>query len=158
MVLAVRIIGICIILLSALPTGALGTYFYVKTSNFLERAQETTATVVGFKESQSKGTTMYQPIFSFVDENDKPWKAVSSMSSHPCPYDKGEKVSLLYDPDDPSNVEVNVFWRLWLGAVIAGGMAALAFLIGLAFLILGPIIIRAIFKDVGRIKQGEPIA
>lgn len=157
MILAARVIGICILLLSSLPTGALTIYVYLTTSRFVERAQKTTATVVGFEESQSNGTTMYRPIFSFVDKDGQTRRAASIASHSPRPYDEGQQVSSLYDLAGPMRAEPDTFWSLWLGTILCGGFAVLSLLSGLGFLFVSPIVIRAIMRDVSSLRRGEPV-
>jgi hypothetical protein len=157
MVLVTRLIGVLIIL-SALLTGGFALFLYLDMADFVERAEETTATVAGFEQSTHDGSTMYSPILAYVDKAGQKREATSGTSSSTRSHSVGDEITVLYDPDQPSKVRVNAFWSLWLGVVITSGLAGFALLMGLTFLILAPIVIRTAFRDVQRFRRGEPIA
>jgi len=157
MVLASRVIGI-LILLAALGTGSLALVLYFRTAGFVDRSEETTATIIRFEKSQHDGSTMYSPTFRYIDNEGREQETTSSISTGNRSYSVGDEVSVLYDPIQPSNAALNSFWSLWLGVVIAGGMAGFAALLALVFIVIVPIIIRSVFKDIGRIERREPIA
>lgn len=101
---------------------ALTAYLSFSTIQFQKTAQRTEGTVVKLHERIStkdkKREVMYYPEFAFLDGNKQLHLIESSKGSHPPAYDIGEKVSIIYQPDEPDNAKADTFVELWLAPVI----------------------------------------
>jgi uncharacterized protein DUF3592 len=99
-----------------------------QTRGFLAHARQTTGTVVELREVRDSdgGSSTWKPVVNFVADDGRDITFAASFSSKPAPYDVGERVDVLYLPDDPLQARIKGFSSLWLGSSILGGM-------GLAF-------------------------
>lgn len=142
MILAARAIGVLAIV-SFLCSAPIAAWFYFSTARFLEVAIETEGVVIEIDKSEnSDGRTMYRPVFAFTADNGRNYEVPSSVSSGRPSHGIGDKVSILYDPEQPAEAELDSTWRLWLGAVIAGFLSAGALVTGLFFLVVVPGLVR----------------
>jgi len=62
----------------------------------------------------------YAPEFTFESGDGAKHVVVSKFGSSPCPYAIGQEISVLYDPVNPADAEVDSPGTLWLGTVIFG--------------------------------------
>jgi hypothetical protein len=106
---------------------AIGLWFFFKTRRFLSRAKKTTGKVVdssGYLTIDMRGTE--SPVIEFMANGKKytfegrvavPWKRL-----------QGKSVSILYNPDDPSEavldsfVELHMAWIIFLSVGILGSL------------------------------------
>jgi hypothetical protein len=108
----------------------LGAAVYVGKSSWELKQQGASATgsVVSLREvpeTDNSGVT-YAPVINY-DVNGRTYTYESSNSSDPPAYDVGEKVQLLYRPNDPEDVRVNSWFDLWfLPAMLGGGGVVVA--------------------------------
>ncbi len=124
-----------------------GFYDYTSTSNFVEKSKSTTGTVLNLlQERDSEGSILYKPFVSFQTENGELIEFASKTSSYPASYSIGENVSVLYDPSDPYNAQLNSFSSLWFGILIF-------FVVGISFMGAG----LSMFITELRAKQSEDI-
>ncbi|MGD1947343.1 MAG: DUF3592 domain-containing protein [Croceivirga sp.] len=105
-----------------------------KTKELLRSGIRTKATVHSFKTHNSDGTTMYTPTFTFKDKNLEEHFYESKVSSHPRPYDLGEKVNIIYGRKNPKNVKILSFWGLYAAPVILFMVASPLLILGGAYL------------------------
>ena len=104
----------------AILAGAL--YLLVTTGVFVASAARARGKVTDLVESRSNdGSGTWHPVVSF-DVRGESFTFQSKFGSRPAPYDIGDAVDVLYDPDDPRNARIDSFRGLWLGAVIAGAL------------------------------------
>lgn len=139
----------------------LGTFWISdNTRTFLSKAVTTEGTVVRLIESWSGSSNIshnskiYRPVVRFTDGNGSPQVFISSSGSNPPAYSEGEKVELLYLPDDPQKAQINEFFSLWAGSIILGGLGCLFLLVG-AGLFLFPILKGR--KNDSLREQGTPV-
>ena len=71
---------------------------YSSTVSFIERAMETTGTVIDLERSRSSDSTSYYPVVVFEDINGQKVEFRSSSGSNPPSFSRGEAVSVLYRP------------------------------------------------------------
>jgi hypothetical protein len=109
---------------------ALGVWLGQKQLTLEQRGVRTPAVVVDIVSSSDSDGTTYASVFSFTDKNGREFRVKDKVSSNPPADSEGEKVTALYDPQDPGeNAMIDRgFWN-WLPA----GLLAL-FGAGLAFL------------------------
>lgn len=77
----------------------------------------TEGTVIGLDESNSDGSTAYDPIVEFSVDG-QTYTFESGNASSPPAYDVGERVEVLYDPNDPNTAQINKISERWLMPVI----------------------------------------
>ena len=70
--------------------------------------------VVSLKRERSSGRrssgTTYYPVFRFTAQDGKEYRVEHNQGSNPPAWKKGEKVELIYLPDDPQSAVPNTFW------------------------------------------------
>jgi hypothetical protein len=118
-----KIVGI---IFAALGLGMLiGTFFwYRNTRSFLAEATRTEGTVIDLVGSH------YRPIVHFTDRHGQEIEFTSSTGSNPPAYSIGQKVEVLYRPNEPQTAAIDSFFSLWGVSVILGGLGGVFFAIG----------------------------
>ena len=114
-------------------------YLYFKEKKFEQNAYKTVGEIVDFEthhSSSDSGGTMYAPKVSFVDRGTTYYCVSKTSSSNP-DYEIGEKVEVLYEPNNPSKATIKGFLGQYLGVTILGGIGFVFSLFGLI-----PLIIR----------------
>lgn len=107
-----------------------GAYFwYQSTASFIDSAEEGSGTVVGLVRSGSDDVT-YRPEVAFTTIEGEEVRFISTTGSSPPSYNVGDKVTVLYEPQNPINAEIKDFVSLWLGPLVVGGMGFIFFLVG----------------------------
>lgn len=99
-------------------------FTYRDASDFLVRAEKTEGTVV------SPGTRKYLPIFSFTDQNGRLVKFCPSVTNPSIKYTVGQKISVLYLPDNPRGAKCDRFDEIWGRTTFCIGFGSVFFLIG----------------------------
>ena len=56
---------------------------------------------------------LYRPVVRFKTHAGRMVDFTASLASRPAPYEIGECVEVLYDPDDPQQAQINAFRYLW---------------------------------------------
>ncbi len=112
-----------------------GAYIlFSDTQTFLKTAVSTNGTVVELVRSRSNDSITYSPIVNFHDKSGQLTEIISSSSSNPPGYFKGEVVEVLYQESFPKDAKINGFFALWGGAIILGAIGAVFFLIGFSII------------------------
>ncbi len=93
---------------------AIGLYLMISTLLFQANAVRVPGTVVA---DQSWGGE-HKPRVSFETLDGKAMEFASHPKTRNLMYNVGEKVTVLYDPADPSNAKISSFYELWLTPVI----------------------------------------
>jgi hypothetical protein len=68
------------------------------------------------------GGPSYAPVFEFKDAGGRSHRVTNSTSSRPASYDVGEKVGVLYSPQNPDEARIDSFFSLWGGPAIFGSV------------------------------------
>ncbi|GIW72147.1 MAG: hypothetical protein KatS3mg102_1689 [Planctomycetota bacterium] len=107
---------------------ALAAYFLWDAMGFRATAASTEGTVIGLAWTSSTGTTSHTmhtaaPVVEFT-ANGQRYRFTSSVSSNPPAYSVGERVQVLYDPEQPQRARIDSFWQLHL-LWLATGLPAL---------------------------------
>ena len=108
---------------------------YRSARRFLSTAVATTGTIQSLHAERVGRTTVYFPIISFTTASGTAVTA-ESKSSRTGGYRIGQVISILYDPSNPTNLEINAAWSRWFFVVVAIGFAVVLFGIGVAALLL----------------------
>jgi len=117
-------------------------YLLYTHQQFEKNALTVKGTVVEFQSYESRNknsssTTMYTPVFEYEFKGKK-YTYVSTSSSNIHEYEVGERLDILVDPENPSEVLVNSFMEKWFLPILLGFMGALFTGLGyLAFAVLG---------------------
>ena len=131
-------------LLAMAVVGALmlgsGAFMAVKQKQFIDSAVRVEGTVIEldkrYSSSSSSSNThhrdkvTYAPIFTYTDTTGALHKVVSSFSTNPPTYQIGEKVTVLYDPQKPSQGELGDLFSQWGFSGIVGGIGLILLLCG----------------------------
>jgi hypothetical protein len=118
-------IGIFVLVLGLAGLGLLtGAYFAIRSElSFRASALSASGTVVDLiRTTDSRRTTVYRPVFEFTDRTDRVYRITGSVASDPPSYERGEKVTVCYRPDNPENAQLDSFVDSWLDALILGGL------------------------------------
>jgi hypothetical protein len=108
----------------------LGVAVYVGRGSWelKQEGSSVTGTVVSLREVDETDNTgvTYAPVINY-DVQGRTYTYESSNSSDPPAYEVGEKVTLLYRPENPEEVRVNTWFDLWfLPAMLGGGGVVVA--------------------------------
>lgn len=122
--------GIAIILLIAV--GALGGTVYTtkQQQEFLQSASKTLGTVTGFDSSTSDGTTTYRPIVRYQFSGGSDVTFTSSWGSSNPSESKGDKVLVIFDPDNKRSAQLDKGIFNWIIPGIFGFVALMFFYSG----------------------------
>jgi hypothetical protein len=108
----------------------LGLVFAVRTALFLRTAQPTTGIIIELIERESDdGNTLFAPVYTFVDTTGRTNRVSSSSASYPPVGLVGDKIAVLFDPEDPSRVELDRFFDLWGFTAIVEGLGTFYMLV-----------------------------
>lgn len=121
-----------------LPLGALAVVWavlaYRSERRFLSKALPANGTVQSLRPERIDRSTVYFPVITFTTAAGVAVTA-ESKSSRSGAYKVGQKISILYDPNNPSNLEINASWSRWFFVAIAVFFAVVLFGIGFAALL-----------------------
>ncbi len=106
----------------------------IPTYLFVNKAVKTYGVVVDFQIKTTRGTT-YHPIVRFKTAAGKEIQYISWVGSSPPAYQKGEKIEIFYNSDNPHEVKINSLLSLWLLPIIFTPIGGIFFLLGILFLI-----------------------
>jgi hypothetical protein len=62
--------------------------------------------------------TMYRPIIQFKPQRGRAVKFIANLSMRPSPYQVGDRVEVLYLPEDPKQAVINRFVHLWFFVIM----------------------------------------
>jgi hypothetical protein len=75
----------------------------------------------------------YRPVIRFRTQAGRTVKFCPSLSMRPAPYQVGDRVNVLYLPEDPKRAQINRFMYLWFYVIMVISFGFLAFGMGLLF-------------------------
>jgi hypothetical protein len=107
----------------------MGAAFSARSVQFLRRAQGTEGTVVGWEAVPHDDGVAYYPTVRFVRANGQPY-TFRGQSGGAAPGGLGQKLTVLYDPDDYTDARVQDIGSLWGGAMAGFGFAAVLIAVG----------------------------
>lgn len=97
--------------------------------SFASTAHETDGTVIRMVASGKRGSS---PVVRY-EVDGKSFELQSSVSSSPPVYSVGDKVKVLYHPDEPHKGTIHSFLDQWFVPTLLAGLGSLFAVIGLAF-------------------------
>lgn len=108
---------------------------YQKTKTLLMEGIRTTAVVRDLLTNYDSDGNTYTPVFEFKDRSNTLQTYKSPVSSSPPAYAVGDKVKIIYDRKDSSNVKTVTFWGLYRFSVILMMIASPLLIIGGSYLL-----------------------
>lgn len=95
-----------------------GAYVAYNSYNLGKNGETTTGIVIELEESESDGSCcVYSPVIEF-EANGQTYTFEGDSASYPPEYEVGEEVRVLYNPENPSNAQINKVSERWLMPVI----------------------------------------
>jgi hypothetical protein len=122
------LVGVIFALVGAV-FAAIGIGVGIKNWTFAATARETEGTVVRLVVTGKRGTAA--PVVRY-EVKGQSFEFQSSVASSPPAHGVGEKVTVLYQPDQPHQGNIKSFMDLWFLPVIFAGLGTLFFVIGSA--------------------------
>jgi hypothetical protein len=103
---------------------------YNKTTKLISNGVKTTATVVSLITVSGSDGNTYKPVFEYTDKLNIKQIFKSEVSSNPPAYRIGEKIKIIYNPIDKSEVKTISYWGLYRWAIILLSIASPFLIIG----------------------------
>ena len=101
----------------------LAIYTYQQTQHFLAQGIQTTGTISKINSENDFGSFSFNPVVNFIDQNGKEWTYTSTLNAARKEYHPGDKVTLVYNPQNPEQAMIVTFWELYLWTFICGTIA-----------------------------------
>lgn len=120
-------------------TAALAGVRASETAGF-RHAEGTVVAQVVRKSGRSDG---YSPVIEFSTPGGAQARFTSGVINNPPVYEIGERLPVIYAPDDPSHAFIARFWEIWL-------LPMIFFFIGMPFVIAGSVCFVVSRKRAGR--------
>jgi len=135
----------CACLLIAYGALAASAGFLVSRTVFWIGAESAVGTVIGWQEMKNTSDTgrrlqsghAYAAAVSFVAADGEQHEFVADWGSESRPYQHGEQVTVLYDPNDPQQAMIRGFVAMYLGPLLLLPMAAVFWVVALLLEFLG---------------------
>ena len=96
---------------------------YRAQRRFLRRALQAIGVVQSLRAERLQRTTIYFPVIQFTTASGVTVTTESKTSKSGL--NVGQKIPVLYDPNDPKNLEIDSFWSRWVLVWIAAFVAVL---------------------------------
>ncbi|MEN9360359.1 MAG: hypothetical protein RL095_1894 [Verrucomicrobiota bacterium] len=125
---------IIIFLFSALISLFMAGFTAYQTSTFLKTAVRADGIVTEMAEVSGDSGVTYAPVYSFFDAKGIKHSGRSNHSSNPPGFQVGDKLPILYDPQDPSSSRPDAFGSLWFMSLVCGVIGLINLPLGLGFL------------------------
>ena len=118
--------------LIAIVLGVVCGVITLRTRAFLAESTSVSGEVIGLvsRESCDKDddghrscTTVYAPRIRFTTADGREIVFVSDTASSPASYSEGDRVTVRYRPEEPTNARLDTVTGIWLSAIITGGLA-----------------------------------
>jgi hypothetical protein len=126
---------------------AFGAFFFIDAKFFTSGSYRATGNVVELKKVRHYSTstsksisgykTVYYPVIRYQTEDGKTIIFTSSSGNYPSPYKNGDRVEILYDPENPQKARIKSFSSMWLAPVLCFGIGGIMFFTGSVILMWG---------------------
>ena len=121
---------------------AIGTIFVAiavmvafNEASFIGQAKSASADVLAVHYRVGSGRGSYRLDLRFTTPNGNIQTATVPSATNPPAVKQGDRVEVLFDPGDPSHVQINSFTQLWTLPLIFGAIGLIFAVIGWAFLV-----------------------
>ncbi len=98
-----------------------GVLMYQNTAAFAKIAEKAPGKVI---EVVRRDTT-YVPVVEFYTPDHQRFEHISSTGANPPSWKVGDTATVLYDPKDPMQAEIDSFSNMWLGVLILFGLGVI---------------------------------
>ncbi len=102
---------------------ATSVILYLSTKSFIEDSEKTTGEVIAIidvpADLEGSGGVMYAPVIRFTTDRGNTITFQSAHATNPASYREGDKVQVLYDPDDPGTARMHDFMSLWIAPIVS---------------------------------------
>ncbi|MBZ5486802.1 DUF3592 domain-containing protein [Halomonas aquamarina] len=132
--LAIKLLKGVFLLLGAVFL-VLACFLYQQSRAFYDQAVSAEGTVIELVERRSEDSITYRPVVEFVTGDGTQVEFTSRVGSNPPGYAIGERVEVLFDPDNPNNARLDGFFESMGAWLIFGAIGALFFLSGVGSLL-----------------------
>ncbi|MCP1315815.1 MULTISPECIES: DUF3592 domain-containing protein [unclassified Halomonas] len=102
----------------------LAVSLFQQSRAFHAKADSTEGRVVELVESRSQDSTTYRPVVTFTTDDGTRVQFTSREGSNPPRYAPGERVEVLFDPDNPRNARLDGLFDTIGAWMIVGGIGA----------------------------------
>ncbi|TZF99414.1 DUF3592 domain-containing protein (plasmid) [Chryseobacterium panacisoli] len=102
---------------------------FKNTLSFLKKAEKATATVTSLREFESDGV-VFSPLFTFRTQNNVDYTYELPEGTNPSAWSVGDTETVIYDPEDPSSVELYTYFRIFAWPLILISIALPLLVIG----------------------------
>lgn len=93
--------------------------FIYRNVQFIRSSVRVKGTIIGYETvSQMRGPSTSAPLIQFTDEKGVTRELLAKVRSNPPPGQVGDKVTLYYQPNDPSQARIGTFKEMWLHITI----------------------------------------
>jgi hypothetical protein len=135
-----------VVLVLGLILMGLGAVLFGRQRVYLRQALTATGVVVELLPMQKSGDYrikrtasglevqrkyLYRPVIRFKAANGRTHKFMANVSSRPAPYQVGEQVEVIYDPNKPHKAYINRFLYRWFQVLMVFGFGVFLLLMGL---------------------------
>ena len=123
-----NLLVVAIIILSGLALSGIAGWLYFQQANLERNGLSTEGIVIGLAESSDSEGTTYAPIVRFRTQGGRSFEFQSNHSSYPPAYEIGQKVTVLYPPEQPAqavvkgegNLLIIIFGLVGMGELLIG--------------------------------------
>jgi hypothetical protein len=107
-----------------------GLFFFLRTRNFLAKAQEAKGTVIEmvYRRTSSADSSSgggYAPVYQFETADKRRIIKQDGLATNPPGYQVGQTIDILYDPENPEKASVNRWMNLYFVPALLGGLGLL---------------------------------
>lgn len=113
---------------------------FTSTQKFLENSELSEGTVISNElhyshDEEGNREKYYYPIVEFQTQEGENVKFEADFGSYPPMYQVGEQISIIYNPQNPTDAQINSFWTLWFVSILLLGMGGVFASIGFGILL-----------------------
>ncbi len=103
-----------------------GAYFYRDRARLVANGHKAKGIVAGYKRVESYDDQFLVPVVRFTTDSGQRVTFVGSTTAQPGLFrtecDKGDVVSVVYDPDQPENAVIDIFAEIWSAPLLIWGV------------------------------------
>ena len=115
-----------------------GVFFHYKTASmFLEQGIKAEGTVVNYKKLSRGRSSVHKPVIQFSDRDSNQREFISEVGGFEGFYTVGQKVEILYLPENPKRAVINDYRSLWMETTFNAGAGCFIFLLGAVLCLAG---------------------
>jgi tetratricopeptide (TPR) repeat protein len=123
-----------LVILIGLSLLSVSLFLFLRQKLFLGRARLTSGEVIGINQRASRHGPLRYPVVRFQTPFGQAVEFEATVGTSFQAYRVGQRIQVVYDPENPQKASIRSFAQQWLGCLIVG-------LIGTAFLCAGPVIL-----------------